>query len=277
MGDIKEIFEAMVTRARSPLFGYFSLSFMATNWKAIFYLLFSDVEVINRIEYFEANTGITSLLWIPLGISIVAALLYPWIQYGFIYVTSFPNNRRNEINARSESNLLLVKIDLENKRNELVRQKEKQVIEQAKIDESIEGISSDEARKKAKEKIQSIRNKSEHGNEFYDKSLLQSPLNENTLNTYLVARFPHLPINNKINELLLKDIDLSKYRSIEDIDFVLDKSRGFVDFYKNINPDVFKYSVDYVTKSLGFWDSEFRKKHGFSNETLNAIKKYDSA
>lgn len=268
MGDIKEIFEALITRVRSPLFGYFSLSFFVTNWKAIFYLLFADVDLISCFEYFEANTYINSLLWIPLGISILVALVYPWIQYVFIYATSFPINRRNKINAKAESDLLLVKIDLENKRNELIRQKELQIIEKAKIDESIENIGSEEAREKVKKEIQSIRSEEE---------ILRLPINEYSLDKYLIKRFPNLPIDAQVKQLFLRDVDLNKYKSMKDIDEILDKSTGFIEFYKNKNPEVFKSSIDYITKSFGFMDSDFRKKHGFAKETLMAMESYDRA
>ena len=268
MGDIKEIFDVWITRIRSPLFGYFSLSFFATNWKAIFFLLFADSDVLTRLEFFETNTCMTSLLWIPLGISVVAALGYPWIQYALIYATSAPINRQNEINARAESDLLMVKIDLENKRSELARQKEQQVIEKAKIDEELENISDEEARERAKEEIQAIRSTENN---------LRDPINEESLEKYLLARFPDLPVDKRITRIFLKDVNLDKYNSIEDVEKIMNESKDFIEFYKSKNPTVFKSSIDYVTKSFGFSDTEFRKKHAFSKETVKAMDNFSRA
>ena len=265
MGDIKEIFDVWIARIRAPIFGYFSLSFLAANWKEIYYLLFAEVDTLSRIEYFETNTCIVSLLWIPLGFAVAAALGYPWVQWGLMRATSFPNSGRNACNAKVESDLLEVKIDLENKRNELARQKELEVVEKAKIDESIEGIEDEKARKKAKDEVESIRSK---------EVILREPITRESLKRYLNIRFPNLPDNEQITNLFLNDLNSRKYRHIEDIDLVLEKSKGFIEYYENISPEVFKSGIDFVTKSFGFYDSEFRKKHAFSKNTKQAIDDY---
>ncbi len=265
MGDIKEIFEVWASRAKSPLFGYFSLSFVATNWKAIFFLLFADKDVISRIEYFDSNTCAETLLWIPLGISIVAALSYPWIQFVFLYATTGPINLRNKLNAKSESNLLLVKVELENARNELIRQREKEIIDKAQIDEKLEDIDDESAREKARSEIKAIRD---------SEGLLRQPINRETLQRYLLVRFPNLPVDRKIITIFLNDLNLNRYKLIGDVEEVLNSSKEFVEFYKEKKPEVFKSSIDYVTKSFGYFDQEFRKKHGFSNETRQTMEDY---
>lgn len=266
MGDIKEIFDVWATRIRCPLFGYFSLAFIGTNWKAIFYLLFADSDVPSRIAYFEQSTHLSSMLWTPLGASLIAALGYPWVQFALIYATSFPNNRRNAVNAKSESELLEVKISLEQKRNELARQKEQHVLDKAKIDESVESIDDETARTKAKEEILAIRR---------TENILYEALTAESLEKYLKLRFPSLPIDKRIMNLFLSDVNRSKYKTIEDVDKAMKSSKVFIEHYSAKNPSVFKSSIDYVTKSLGFFDPEFRQKHKFSRATLDAINSFD--
>lgn len=268
MGDIKEIFEVWVSRIRAPLFGYFSLAFLGTNWKAIFYLLFSDSGALTRIEFFETNTCLNSMFWIPLGISIGAALSYPWIQLALVFSTSMPNRLRNTMHAKAESDLLMVKLDLESYRNELARQKERRIIEKANIDEEIESIGDQEARKKAKDEILAAR---KIGDVLYE------PLSERSLEEYLLSRFPDMPIDKRITKLFLRDVDRNKYQTIDDIHKILKQSEDFIEFYKFQNPSVFKSSIDYVTKSFGFSDPEFKRKHGFSKSTIDAIDNFKGA
>lgn len=268
MGNIKEIFEVWVARIRVPLFGYFSLAFLGTNWKAIFYLFFSDSDALTRIEFFEASTCLNSMLWIPLGISIVAALGYPWIQLALMFATSMPNRLRNTMHAKAESDLLMIKLDLESSRNELARQKERRIIEKANIDEEIESIGDQEARQKAKDEILAAR---QIGDVLYDS------LSEESLEEYLLSRFPGMPIDKRITKLFLRDVNRNRYKTIDDIHKVLKESEDFIEFYKRQNPDVFKSSIDYVTKSFGFSDPEFRRKHGFSKSTTDAFDNFISA
>ncbi len=85
---MKDILEALDSRIKSPVFGYFILSMVAVNWKPFFFLFFDDGSVISRIIYFEVNTTSTSLFFYPIFLSGLYSLIYPWVQYAFIW-TSF--------------------------------------------------------------------------------------------------------------------------------------------------------------------------------------------
>lgn len=212
--------------------------------------------------------GKITLLCIPLLIGLTAALAYPWVQFGLLYATAAPVNLRNKLNAKAESNLLLVKLELENMRNELIRQREEQVIEKAKIDEKLENIDDESAREKARDEIRAIRD---------SEALLRQPINRETLKRYLLARFPDLPVDERIVTVFLNDMNVSRYKLIADVDKVLSAAEEFVEFYKSRNPGVFGSSIDYVTKSFGYYDREFRKKHGFSKDTRQAMEEYSRA
>jgi len=265
MGEIKEIFEALSTRVRSPLFGYFFLALVAWNWAPIFYLFAANKSVEHRLEFFEAQTGAINLVGVPLLISIIAALSYPWIQLGFVKLTSRPVKLRNKANAETESDLLLAKIDLEKKRNELVRQREKQVLEEANINAELNRIGDEEAKTKARDEIYKIRKENSLG----------LPISKASLDRYLISKFPDLPLDPRIQELLLQDLDSEKYKTIEDIEEALNLSHDFLEYYEGKRPDLFKSSIDYVTKAIGWLDPEFRKKHRFSKDTLAAMEQYE--
>lgn len=266
MGDLSEIFEAWTNRIRSPLFGYFSLSFAALNWREILYLLVSDSEIQERIEYFDLHTCADSLFWHPLGISVVAALAYPWVQYVFIWATSSPNTRRNIVNARAESKLLIEKLRLEDLRNELRIKMEQAAIDRAKTDENVEGIKDNDARKRARDEVRAIRESTRHSHQDITKT---------TLKEYLSAQYPDKPQDDKLLSILLRDLSKEKYQKIGDISMALSEAAPFLKEYSARNPKIFSSSTDYLTKALGFVDPQFRKSHGFSEETLNAFREFE--
>lgn len=104
--------------------------------------------------------------------------------------------------------------------------------------------------------------------------VLSRPISVDSVAWYSLWKFPTKPVSDKIQILLLRDLDDSKYRTIEDIDHAVNRARRAVEAYSEENPDFFKYGTDYITKSLGFVDREFRSRHGFAARTLQAFDKY---
>ena len=47
---MNEILEALATRIKSPIFGYFVLSWVAFNWRPLFYLFFSNTVIDDRFQ-----------------------------------------------------------------------------------------------------------------------------------------------------------------------------------------------------------------------------------
>jgi hypothetical protein len=155
---MKEILEAIESRVRSPFLGYFSFSFVAINWKPIFYLFTSSTDVLERFSYFETNTSFVTLLVHPLIISAVFALSYPWISLIFIFASIKPIELKNGVQAESESKLLAKKKRLEFARSELLSAEEAELIDRAKRDVELNKIEDDDVRKKLKEEIEGLRN-----------------------------------------------------------------------------------------------------------------------
>ena len=105
-------------------------------------------------------------------------------------------------------------------------------------------------------------------------SVLQLPINSATLSAYSQLKFPNLPVSESWQEQLLSDLNPANYQYIRDIDAVLQKSFAAIEQYKVAKPSLFQYSTDYLTKALGFVDSEFREMHPFGWRTIEAFKKY---
>lgn len=95
-----------------------------------------------------------------------------------------------------------------------------------------------------------------------------------TIQAYIEWKYPGLPINEPILSLLLRDIDLGRHSTLGHIDAAIEKARPAVEAYKLENPDWFMSGADFITKSLGFVDPDFRSKHPFGRKTVLAFDKY---
>ena len=56
----KELFSSTISttaqRVKNPALGAFALSWCAFNWKSLLYLLFSDGDILNKIEFITTNS-----------------------------------------------------------------------------------------------------------------------------------------------------------------------------------------------------------------------------
>ncbi len=227
---MKEIIEAISTRIRSPILGYFSLSFLAVNWKAMYILLFSNDTALNRILYFDNNTSLHTLLTAPLLIAAGFALIYPWINLAFLYLTRLPTDLKNNLQALVEHSLILRELKLEELRNKYIEKKEINLIERAKRDQEIEEIDS----KNLNEEIKRLRaeiNEKEPGFDVNASDLLDDQIEiiriltvqgGSTLQRSLVDASPFDKVKTEyyIEDLLEKNILHDNYLSEED-DYLL--------------------------------------------------------
>ena len=107
-------------------------------------------------------------------------------------------------------------------------------------------------------------------------NLLDMPINAVTLTTYSNLKYPGLPISSSWQEQLLTDLNSNKYQYIRDIDNVVNQAKHAVDKFKEERCHLFRYSTDYLTKSLGFVDVEFREIHPWGISTLQAFNSYEN-
>ena len=167
---MKEIFQVFEARIRSPLMGYATFAFVAFNWKEIFFLFASNSEVSARLEYFQENTGPGSLVVYPLLLGALLTIIYPWVSYGFIFLCGRPTDLRNNLQARAEHRLLQQKEELERFRAAVRARAERNFIDEAKRDAELDQIDDEEAKSRAKSKIERLRSShtSAHGREPVD-------------------------------------------------------------------------------------------------------------
>lgn len=75
MEYVKEIFEGFASRSRSHFFSAILISFLIFNWQPIYFVLYSDVDILERFDYFDSYVKV----WWPIGTGVSMALLTPGI------------------------------------------------------------------------------------------------------------------------------------------------------------------------------------------------------
>jgi ppGpp synthetase/RelA/SpoT-type nucleotidyltranferase len=101
--------------------------------------------------------------------------------------------------------------------------------------------------------------------------LLRESVNYDSLQRYTEWKYPDKKPSERIHEILVRDLDLIKYQSLQALDDVVEKAKPAVEAYAKERPDIFNFGTDYITKSLGFVDLEFRRRHPFARFTRAAF------
>lgn len=104
--------------------------------------------------------------------------------------------------------------------------------------------------------------------------LLDRKINFDTLTAYIRWKFPHLKPDDKLTRMVIQDINSSRFRKIADIDAAVERAKPAVDAYSARSSEYFRNGTDYVTKSLGFADEDFRNKHAFGSPTRAAFMQF---
>ena len=162
---MKDIYEAIESRIKSPIFGYFILSMVAFNWQAFFFLLLDNGSVTSRLAYFDEHTKLSTLIIYPILLASFYSILYPWVQYFFILCSSKPSRLKTTQNLKAEHQKLVEQQKLAKERTELEKALEDEIIDRAKRDQKLtEEIEDDQTREKVKSEIKEIRqNNKERG------------------------------------------------------------------------------------------------------------------
>lgn len=106
-------------------------------------------------------------------------------------------------------------------------------------------------------------------------SILSQAVDHDALADYTKWKYPDLPLNRKVHELLIKDLSNSHFATLRDVDRAVGAAADAVERYSKENPGFFGSGTDFITKSLGFVDKDFRARHGFSQRTREAFSMYD--
>ena len=161
MDIFKEIFTAMNSRIRSPIFGSIALVFCSINWKSVFFVVFSGELAENRFSFFDANTSFWTLFVIPIGLGLTLAWAAPWISFFGAKLARVPVDYKKRLEITAEHELILEKTKLETVRHDLLETKEKSLIDQATRDEEISKIEDANIRDNLQTQIDVLRKGSE--------------------------------------------------------------------------------------------------------------------
>ncbi len=104
--------------------------------------------------------------------------------------------------------------------------------------------------------------------------VLRRPVDEELLRQYTEWKFPGLGVSDDWNALAARDLESSRFPTLLEVDAAVERASAAVDAYARERPDMFMTGTDRVTKSLGFVDVEFRRRHDFEDATLAAFERH---
>lgn len=289
---IKTIKANLYERSTSPIAGAFIISWCSWNYRILIYL-FSDESPKAKIDAIQNLTNIKVGLFYPLLVAAFFIFVYPYpARFTYWFWRKQKTAMRvirqkiesEELLSREESRDIKRQMDnLQTEQNKVIERKDTEITDLKKI---IEAKISDHATemerkdKETEELIKSVKQNNKtnipqlHKGETNFEHILAQSLGYDALALYTLLKFSELPVSERIQKLILKDIDIARYPTLKEIDNAVNKAKKAVEAYKQENPDFFKFGTDYISKSLGFTDNVFALKHGFAEKTRNAFSKY---
>jgi ppGpp synthetase/RelA/SpoT-type nucleotidyltranferase len=103
---------------------------------------------------------------------------------------------------------------------------------------------------------------------------LAQPIDRETISAYTRWKYPNLPVKENLQELLIRDLDHSRFRTLKDMEDAVVRAFDAVEAYSREAPNLFTFGTDYITKSMGFVDEHFRRAHGFGTQTRQAFQRF---
>lgn len=289
----KQFMQAWEDRVRSPFVGSIVISFVLINWKVLFYLLFADKPVRQRILYFEANTELMSLFIMPTLVGISAGLILPWLSFLSACIARSPKSKLDKLEFEGASNRRIAEFQqMGLERTEIAMleavedQRKVKALQQKALEQDAiaEFEAAEELRKigaaKRLEEAQSVSpNLAVELSKFRNstlrhepnKEILLRPITIQTVEEYSRALYPGLPISEFWQDALVKQIDHDNYDDIGAIHKAVMLAEQPIEEFARSEPNRFRHSTDYLTKSLGIIDRKFRYTHGFNSTTKDEL------
>lgn len=200
---MKDLLDAINTRVKEPYWGFFLISFVAFNWRALFLLCFTNGTAEARLDIFDLNTSFTNLFLYPILVALAITLLTPWLKVLFGSVSRLAYEKLNSQELVREHRYITEKNKLEKERAIELANKEEELIDQAKRDVDIDQIADEETRNKLKmeiDKLRQERNQLVHTKESVEnKSLADLTENEFNLVNELSKSKDHYVQKKRIN------------------------------------------------------------------------------
>ena len=154
---MKDLLDAINTRVKEQYWGFFLISFVAFNWRALFLLCFTNGTAQARLDIFDVNTSFANLFVYPILVALAITLLTPWLKVLFGSVSRLAYEKLNSQELVREHRYITEKNKLEKERAIELANKEEELIDQAKRDVDINQIADEETRNKLKMEIEKLR------------------------------------------------------------------------------------------------------------------------
>ncbi|MCL7409714.1 hypothetical protein [Marivivens donghaensis] len=128
MDFFKEVKDFFSERLRSPIITSISFVFFLLNWPSLFNLVFGDTTVLERIEYFDANTTICSKYVFPVAFGFMLASIWPWIAFAGSKIVSRGVARTKEFQIEEAHKVQLQRIilrgEIQDEQDRIARERE---------------------------------------------------------------------------------------------------------------------------------------------------------
>ena len=158
---MNDIFDAISARIKAPYFGYALLAFIGLNWRGIFLLSVTKGAPQERLDAFDAQTSISSLIVLPLLVGALVTVASPWLRLAFGFLSKRPLEHIDNLHLDSEHKKTIRKTQLEQSRADFFASKESELIGRARRDEEILEIEDERLKEKLKQEIDVLRRERE--------------------------------------------------------------------------------------------------------------------
>lgn len=140
MDFVKDGITSFLERVKSPILFSIIMTFLATNWKPIWFIIWGDGSAIERLDFYEAHTDAQSLYVVPICLGFLIGISGPWLRWIGSYTAKFPTMRyrsiENDQAAELRLNAISWEIDEQVKRKFLQESVEQAELAAAKADEA---------------------------------------------------------------------------------------------------------------------------------------------
>ena len=155
---IQLISDALSERIKNPWLGSIFLVFIGINWQPLMYLSFANEDLTIRFDYFDENSTLGTLLWIPICVGFLLSVATLIISAFYQWIINRPNQwnqsqfQRNQSQfwKNKESNIY-AKINFEEIAQKLVRLR-------SKTEEITKSINDPDTQKEIKQTLSEVRN-----------------------------------------------------------------------------------------------------------------------
>ncbi|WP_281992645.1 hypothetical protein [Sulfitobacter geojensis] len=168
---LKELADAAEARIRSPFIGSIALVFFTLNWKAVAILLFASGSIELRVLTFDEMTTLQSLIFYPVLLGVMIALILPWSKLLGAWIAKKPAGILRRLQHDESQQFRIYQLN-GNAAEAEAQARMDEATERARIDAAKRLEEAREVSPKLEEEIIEERHEAEHGLDTIDKDEL---------------------------------------------------------------------------------------------------------